>query len=822
MTTLLHDLRYTLRQLRKLPGFTVATVLTLALAIGVNATIFGLADTAFLRFLPFRHPDRLVHIWTIESDGDTHTPTPQQYLAIRESSTSYEQIAATGWADYFYEENGALSHSLPGVLVTPNWLTTLGIEPWLGRNFRNDEQVPGQDAVVLLSYDCWRTRFHADPQIIDQPIVLNRRSVRVIGVLPQFLGAYYENAEIFAPLVLDSYAREASLRSHRVRVQIVGRLRPAVTLGQARSEAELIADRIADSRVSAQPADRLVVEDFGERFRHPGPTVQNGRRGLAISMLASGLVLLIACANVASLLLARGLKRQQEVAVRAALGCSRRRMIRQLLTESAVLFLGGGAVALIMTRWCEGIVTRLGSGMVPGAFLQVNAHVFLVCLGVSLLSGLSSGLIPALQVTGINPNEHLKDAAPRASGGSHSRRLRNTLVAGQVGLGMVLLVAFGLLMRSLLNVESSPLGFDPSGVLTATVRLTATRYKSPSDRARLMRQAIETIRLLPEVESAGTADSLPMNGADTTLLRIENPDSKAAPIEEQIYFVSVGPAYFSTLRVPMLSGHPFEENQEPDGSRTAIINESFAERYFPGTNPVGLHLAFADSPTRPIEIIGVVANFRQRNPDEDWRPLAYLPIIQMAPPRWSVAIRAHAGDTEQLVRRMKTRLEALDPQLYWEMSSMQRLVYDSESLTMRRPLILIAASFGSLAIILIIVGVFAVTSYSVAERTREIAIRVALGAARNEIAALVLREMLAITLAGLAVGAPCAFALSRLFPTQGIGWSGSGIFLYGVSRADGLTYLLAAAVLIGVVLAACWRPARRAMCIDPIEALRYE
>jgi predicted permease len=588
-------------------------------------------------------------------------------------------------------------------------------------------------------------------------------------------------------------------------------------------EAEVIAGRLRNPDTPVDRADRLVVEDFAEMLRHPGPTMQNARRGLGMTAIAAGLVLLIACANVASLLLARGVKRHREVAMRAALGCSRGRMIRQLLTETTLLFICGGAVAVVATRWCEEIITKVASGMVPGAYLQVDTRVFTVSLGVALLSALVFGMIPALKATRVNLNEDLKDAASNMAGGAHSGQLRNALVGGQVALGMVLLVVFGLLMRSFLHVESSRIGYDPRNVLTASIRLPATRYTAPSDRARLMLEAAERMRLMPGVESVGIADSLPMKGAYSGRIRIEVPTSKAARVEDELWFVSVSPGYFSTLKVAMLAGRPFEERDGQERSSVAIINQTFAKQYFPGTNPIGYHLAFADSPTAWKEIVGIVSDFRQRNPEEDLRPLAYFPAAQTLPARWSLAIRVRAaGDIGNVAAGIGNWLRPLDPQLNWQMGSLQQLILDSESLSMRRPIITLVASFGALALILVVVGVFGVTSYSVAERTREIGIRVALGAARREIAALVLRESLGVTLAGLAVGTFGAFAIARFFPTEGIGWSGSGIFLYGVSRTDSLTYLLAAALLTNVVLAASWVPARRAMRVDPMVALRYE
>jgi predicted permease len=386
---------------------------------------------------------------------------------------------------------------------------------------------------------------------------------------------------------------------------------------------------------------------------------------------------------------------------------------------------------------------------------------------------------------------------------------------------MVLLVGFGLLFRSLLHVESSPLGFDPHNVLTATVSLPVSRYADPPAKAGVMRKALEQMRAMPGVESASIVDSLPMDGADSARLSIKT-DSSVAMLDET-WFLSVSPDYFSTLKVAMLAGRPFRDTDVREAASVAIVNKTFAKQYFSGTNPIGSRLALASAPTTWREIVGVVSDFRQRNPEEDLRPLVYLPVAQTLPGRWSMAIRVRAAsDMGNVAARINNWLQPADPQLYWELGSMPAQIHDSESLTLRRPIITLLASFGGLALILVVVGVFGVTSYSVAERTREIGIRSALGAARVEIAGLVLRESLGVTLAGLAVGTFCSFAITRFFPTEGIGWSGSGIFLYGVSRTDSLTYLLAAALLTGVVVVASWAPARRAMRVDPMVALRHE
>jgi len=822
LETTIQDIRYAFRMLRKNTGFTAVAIFTLAIGIGANSAAFGLVDSSLLRGLPFREPERLVHVWTTDAAGDLHTPSPAEYSALRLSSQSFERVAGNGWMDFYFENGVSAGESLAGFLVTPNWLPTLGIQPIQGRNFLDEEETAGSDAVVILSYACWRARFHADPRIVGKQINLNRRSVTIVGVLPPSLGPYYEETDVFAPLVLGSYKESGNARAGMVRVQIVARLRPGATLDQARTETELIAQQLRGHRPAADHSGHLVVEDFAEVFRHPGPTRQNALRGMWMTACAAGLVLLIACANVASLLLARGVKRQREVALRAALGCSRARMIRQLLTESTLLFVCGAALGLIVLQWSRDIITRAASGLVPGTYLQTDARVLAVTVGVSFLTALIFGMIPALHATRVNLNDTLKDAVPNAPGGSQSRTTRNLLVVFQIALGMMLLVGFGLLFRSLRNVESASIGYDPRNVLTATLKLPPSRYTEPSARARLIREAVERARLMPGVESAGVTDSLPMYGADSAQFKIESP-SPRAPNQEELYFVTISPGYFYTLKVPMLSGRSFQETDSRASSLVAIVNETFAKQYFPRANPVGHHIAFADSPASWIEIVGVVSDFSQRNPEEDSRPLAYFPVSQMLPRQWSLAIRMRASaDFSSGSQTLNNWLGQVDPRLYWQFGSMQQEIHDSESLSLRRPIVTLLASFGGLALILALVGVFGVTSYSVTERTREIGVRVALGAARIEIARVVLREALAITFVGLVIGTLAAFAMTRFFPTAHIGWSGSGIFLYGVSRTDALTYICAAALMASVTIAASWLPARKAMSVDPMIALRYE
>lgn len=820
------DVRFGLRLLRKNPGFTAVAVLTLALGIGVNAAIFGLVDSALLNAMPFHEPERLVHVWTTDAAGETHTPIPGQFAAVRKYAQTFDSVAAVGWVDNYFGSDEAGWQTLHGLVVSPNWLATLGVQPYLGRDFPEDEQTAGKDAVVMLSFACWRGRFHADEQIIGKRIALSRRFVTVIGVLPAAFSAYPEYAEIqtVAPLVLENYESVGALRvGGAARLRVVARLKPGATLAQANADVEGIAEGLRNPGGANDRSGHLLAEDFGEEVRNPGPTRQNARRGLLLMAVAAGVVLLIACANVAALLLARGVKRQREVAMRSAIGCSRGRMIRQLLTESTLLFLCGGGLGLLAARWSEELITKAAAGLISTiSYVEVNGRVLAMGLGVSFLCALLFGMIPALQMTRVNLNESLKDGIAKVTSGVGLRRPRNLLLVFQIAMGMVLIVGFGLLLRSMLRVESAPFGFDADNVLTAMVSVPVARYAEPASKALMMNAAVEQVRALPGVESAAAVDSLPMDGADSDSLKIERP-AASAPIEEETWFLSVGPEYFSTLKIPMAAGRAFGEGDRKGGAAVAIVNQTFAKVYFPGVSPIGYHVAFADSPGSWREIVGVVADFRQRNPEEDARPLVYLPLAQTLPGRWSMVIRMKAqSDMASAEQRIAGVLQPVDPQLYWRMSSMEQQIQNSESLTLRRPIITLLALFGGLALVLIVVGVFGVTSYFVAERTREIGVRVALGASGREVVGLVLRESLGVALAGLAVGTLAAFGLARFLPTGPIGWSGSGIYLYGVSRMDALTYSCAALLLVGVVAVASWKPARRAMRVDPMVALRYE
>ncbi len=478
---------------------------------------------------------------------------------------------------------------------------------------------------------------------------------------------------------------------------------------------------------------------------------------------------------------------------------------------------------MFFARWSEDILAAATFGVVSNVtYLHIDLRAALASLTICLVSAILFGMIPALQATHVRPNDSLKDGSSGLTSGTRQQRSRNFPIAFQIALGMVLLVISGLLFRSFLHVEAASIGYDAHNVLTATIQLPSSRYANPVDRLRLMQSALDRLRLVPSVESVGIADSLLMSGADRSHFLIQGASPQEAPVEDEVSFLSVGDAYFSTLHVPVLAGREFRDANREATAPVVIVNRTFANIYFRGSSPIGHHVASAGSPTIKREIIGVVSDFRQRNPEEDLRPIVYFPIAQTLPPGWSAAIRVRSSsEMAGVAQSISDTLRIIDPSLDWEVSTMQRQIHDSESLTLRRPVITLFAGFGGLALILAIVGIFGVTSYSVAERTREIGIRVAMGASRGEIASMVLREASTVAFMGITIGAFAAALLTRFLPTGSIGWSGSGIFLYGVSRLDALTYVCSATLLLSASLSASWLPARRATQIDPMQALRH-
>jgi putative ABC transport system permease protein len=819
MGSLLSDLRYALRMLRKNPSFAAVAILTLALGIGANTAFFSVVNAVLLKSLslPYHDPDRLV--WVASGDrqnGFGDVVSLADFEDWRAKNHVFERMATFEGA--WFTLAGDEPRRLHGDLISADWLPTLGIRPMMGRDLEPAEEVAGRDAEVILSNDCWRNRFNTDPNILGRKLILNGRSYTVVGILPPSFK--FEDREIFAPLVPGSAATDHSERS--LNYHALARLKAAVTVPQAQVEMAGIA-RELELQFPTTNKDRLVklvtVRDAASELQ---PTPRRMHRTLWLMFGAVGLVMLVACANVSGLLLARGVTRQREYAVRTALGSSRGRVIRQLLTETALVFVGGGMAGLVLALWSRDLLARTMASYLDNAPVAIDTRVFGFGLLVALAAGIVFGLAPARQAATVNLNDALKDSLQN-TGGTHKGRVHGGLVITEMGLALVLLVSFGLLFRSFLKVEAASLGFDPTNVVTISAGLDQPKYSTPAARAMLAREVLEKALRLPAVQSAAVTDSLPLQGADGMLCDIENRVTSQSR-QATLRTVAVTPDLFHTLRIPLVQGRVFTERDAATAPPVLVVNQTLARRFFPGENPLGKRLRTEDSPSVWREIVGVVADVRQRNLDEDSAPIAYRPWEQAPQGNLSLAVRvASSSDAQGVAAKLRGELHSVDRSQVWEQAeTMDQLIYESESVSLRRPIVRLLAAFGFLALLVAAVGLYGVMSYSVTQRTREIGVRVALGADRKIILSLVFRQTALLAAAGVTLGVAASLALTRLLPTGPIGWTGAAIHLYGVTRTDVLTYVGFSLLLASVAIVASYVPALRATRVDPMEALRYQ
>ncbi|MDQ3687465.1 MAG: ABC transporter permease [Acidobacteriota bacterium] len=813
MRTLWQDLRYAVRMLLKKPAFTAVTVLTLALGIGANTTIFSAINALLLKPYAFRETERLVSVFeTLPQIGvSTGSVAPANFLDVRGESASFESIAASsGWSADLTE--GERPERIMGAAVTSKFFDVLGVEMQMGRAFAPEEEQPGREPVVVISDELWRRRFNADPGVVERVVRINDRSTTVVGVAPP--GATYPRGgvEMWRPFIFedeDTREREA----HYLRV--TGRLKAGVTIEGAEAELTAIARRLGERYPETNGGRGLRAMRFIEsETRGPRPY-------LMIMLGAVGFVLLLACANVANLLLLRAAGRSREIAVRLALGASRFRVVRQLLTESALLAIVGGAFGLLLSVWG---VEALRAGMpanfaklVPGwSNLGIDWTVFGFTLLLSLATGVVFGLVPALQASKTNLNESLKEGG--RSGGAQGRarnRTRNVLVVSEVALSLVLLVGAGLMMRSFVALMNTDPGFNSANVLTFDVALPRSRYAENVDRANFYQRLIERLTTLPGATGAAAVNNVPLgfNSSDVGFWREDTPAPAPgkAPLAQ---FGVVTPNYFNMMEIPLLQGRSFDERDVKDSPPVVIVNRKLAQKYFPGEDPVGRRLHLGDEKT--FEIKGVVGNvlhepFTDRLDDGLEPELAvYVPHAQNS---WSgmTAIIRTTADPASLTSAAQRELQAIDKdQPMHNVRTMTQIF--SESMAPQRLSSFMFAVFALVALVLAAVGIYAVVAFTVAQRTHEIGIRIALGAQRGDIFGLVIGQGMRLIAAGLVVGLLAAFAVTRLMAS----------ILIGVSTTDFATFGGISLLLSLIALAACYVPARRATKVDPMVALRYE
>jgi predicted permease len=797
----IQDLKYGLRTMRRGPGFTAVAVLTLALGIGANTAIFSVVNAVLLRPLPYRDPARLV---TVLHDG-WKPVAPANFLDWREQSRSFESIAAA--QSWNLTMTGRDRPEQLNVLQTSaEMFHVLGVDAALGRTYTAGEDQPGREHVVVISHGFWQRRFGGSPDVIGRQVTLDGEPYTVVGVMPpdfQFAPFWATHAEAWLPLNLGERVTDRRGQSLRV----FARLKPGVTREQAQAEMEAINKRLEEQYPRANEGLTVSVDPLHEKV------VGKSRPALLVILGAVGFVLLIACANVANLTLAKAASRRKEIAVRIALGAGRWRVIRQLLTESLMLSLAGGGGGLLLAYWSNTALASLGPDTLPRVrTVGLDANVLLFTLGLSVLVGLLFGLAPALRSVSTDLTESLKDRARGSSPDRRQERVRQLLVVGEIAVSLVLLVGGGLMMRSFLRLTSVEPGFDPRGVLTATVPLSGPRYSTDEQRAAFFRQLTTQLSSLPGVKSASAINHIPLGGDVWTYgFTVEGrPAPPDAERPSAVYRV-VRPDYFRTMGATLLKGRDFTERDDASSPGVVIVNEALARWQWPGEELLGKRITLNSEGTKTREVVGVVKDLKQGEWASESKPEMYLPHTQDASPRGMTLVIRASSDLSELGAEVRREVWAIDKDLpVSQVIGMEDVV--AESVGQQRFNTLLIGVFAASALILAAVGIYGVMSHTVAQRTHEIGVRMALGARGRDVLGMVIRQGLVLTLFGLAVGLIGALALTRMMNS----------ILYEVSATDPLVFGSVAAALTLSALLACYLPARRATKVDPLEALRYE
>jgi putative ABC transport system permease protein len=814
MQTLWQDLRYGVRMLMKAPGFSVVATIALALGIGANTAIFSVVNAVLLRPLPFPNAERLMMVWETDPTrgyqrGSASYPN---FVDWREQNQAFEHIASYHTNDFIMTGRGE-STRLQGAVVNADLFPLLGVAPVIGRGFLPDEDKPGDTGrVVVLSQELFQKRFGSDPGVVGQSLVLDGKNYTVVGVMPQAFQFPIQNepVELWTTVALDREGKEPITDERGAHyMNVIARLKPGVSREQAQAEMTSISARLEQQYPDKDLHKSSRVEPALEAL------VGDIRPALLILLGAVGCVLLIACANVANLLLARAMSRHKEMAIRSALGASRARVVRQLLTESVLLSLAGGALGLVLAVWWSDLLVALGKQDIPRA-LQVGLdwRVLGFTLAVSLLTGVVFGLVPALHSSKTQLTETLKEGARGGSGeGARRNRIRGVLVVSELAIAVVLLVGAGLLIQSLWRLRQVSPGFESQNLLTFVVGIPEVKYPTEKQ-AQFYHDLVARVESLPGVRSASAVIPLPLSG---DLFRISF-ETEGRPMAKgdlpSADFFAIGDGYFKTLGVSILKGRDFNERDGEKAPGVIIVNQAFAEKFFPNEDPIGKRIkpGIATGENKPDwrEIVGVVADVRNRNLSSELRTGYFVPAAQIPFNQMTMVVRT-TNDPHSLITAVQNEVHSMDKELpVFNVKTMAE--YISATVAAPRFNTTLLALFAAVALVLTIVGLYGVMSYSVAQRTNEIGIRMALGAQTRDVLRLVVSQGFKLVLLGLGIGLIGAFALMRVISS----------LLFGVTTKDPLTFAAVAILLAVVALLACYIPARRASRVDPMEALRYE
>jgi putative ABC transport system permease protein len=819
--TLLQDLRYGARAMLRSPGFTLTAVLALALGIGANTAIFSVVNAILLRPLSFGQPDRLMQVWHTPPQKSfpgmpTFAVSPANFLDWRNQNHSFEGMSAYGFGRYTLTGTGH-PEAIRMVAATVGLFSILHVQPLLGRGFLPGEDEPGREHEVVLSYGFWHSYYAGNPDIVGKNIQLNGRASLVVGVMrPDFDFPIFSDPDLrtqmWKPLAWS--AQERAIRGDH-NFGVIARLRDGVTLRQANAELDAISNRLAQDYPDDDRGWGAIAVPLRDDL------VGDVRPALLILLGAVALVLLIACANVANLMLARAISRRKEMAVRTALGATRRRLLQQAISETLLLAFAGGALGLVFAHYSMILIVKFLAQWLPrSSEIVLDGWVLAFTLGISLLTGFAAGLLPALRMAKGNLNQALKQGLGRTAADSGGSRTRNVLVVAEVALSLMLLIGAGLLIRSLWVLHSVNPGFDPHGVVTMNVAVPTEKFTLPAQQISYYGRVLDRVRSLPGVQSAGLIDSLPLSddGSHQPISIEGRPAAVMADLPE-VEVRLITPGYMSAMHIALLNGRDIDDSDAAGRPGAVLISESMAKSFWPNENPVGKRLTLYFFPELTRVIVGVVADVKLTAMNETQpQPTIYYALAQLSPARgeqWNsfgmnLAVRTSAAPLS-VVPAITGSIREIDLEVpLLNIRTMEDSV--SASLSPARFTMLLLGSFASLALLLAVMGIYSVMSYSVSRRTNEIGIRVALGASRSDVLLLIVRQALLLALIGSMIGIVGALSLSRLMASQ----------LYGVRPTDPLTFIIVAALLMIVSLVASYIPARRAMRIDPMNALRYE